>query len=377
MRFPIRTLGVLTLLVLLPLSLANAQDDYRLPTPTGPYGVGITRFHWVDEAREEEYTPNDPDDRREIMVDVWYPADVPEGAETAPYMLNPEAFLAGLQTAFRTVGTVTLTVEAVSELQTNSYADAPLAEAEARYPVVIFSHGLGGASRIYSAQMEMLASHGFIVASIDHPYISCAVTFPDGRIVMFERKVPSTFVQTATMAGDQRFVLDQLQALNDGDSESMFMGRLDLEHVGVFGHSAGGFAAAESIATDERFKAAIVEDGEYLPAVRSAGSNSPVMHMASEEYQRQMRLFNNFHGGVYNLTFDTFGHTSFTDAAIWSGDRIALPFFGSVERSRALPLLNAYVLAFFDQTLKGSESPLLQGASADYPEVIFEMKAPD
>jgi len=46
---------------------------FRFPTPTGPYAIGTLTYHWIDAGRPEVFTA-DPDDRRELMVQVWYPA---------------------------------------------------------------------------------------------------------------------------------------------------------------------------------------------------------------------------------------------------------------------------------------------------------------
>ncbi|MEP7292230.1 MAG: prolyl oligopeptidase family serine peptidase [Chloroflexota bacterium] len=372
MRVQFKTIGVLLMVLLLQSSILHAQD-YGLPEPTGPYAIGITSFHWVDESREETFTPDDPDDRREVVVDVWYPATVAEGAETAPYMPDPVAFRDGLQDAFHEISPhLDPPLDALTNMPTHSYADAPLSDEQASYPVLIFSHGIGASSRMYTSQTEALASHGYIVASINHPYTSAAVTFPDGRTTMLEFDFGSSLAQAAQLAADQSFVLDQLELLNAGEPESLFSGRLDLERVGVFGHSAGGNATALTFTSDSRFKAAINEDGSYVPAARTGEITYPLMHMASEDFSLNMRTFSNYDAPVYNLTFNGFGHTDFTDFLAWG----IFPLHGTVDRARALEITNAYIVAFFDQALKGEPSPLLSGASADYPEVDFQSNAP-
>ena len=47
---------------------------------------------------------------------------------------------------------------------------------------------------------------------------------------------------------------------------------------------------------------------------------------------------------------------------------------GSLDERRAHGIINAYSLAFFDQYLQHKPSTLLQGTSADYPEVLFESR---
>ena len=64
----------------------NSEYKVELPTPTGKHAVGRTSFHWIDSSRFEEIT-DDPNDRRELMVTIWYPAESATG-ETAPYVDN-------------------------------------------------------------------------------------------------------------------------------------------------------------------------------------------------------------------------------------------------------------------------------------------------
>ena len=47
---------------------------FRLPRPSGPYQVGTVTYHWLDAERDETFT-DDPADRRELMVQLWYPAE--------------------------------------------------------------------------------------------------------------------------------------------------------------------------------------------------------------------------------------------------------------------------------------------------------------
>ena len=65
-------------------STANGQHTVRLPQPTGPFRIGTTSFALVDEARAEVFTDN-PNDKREFLVRVWYPAQPATGAMPEPF----------------------------------------------------------------------------------------------------------------------------------------------------------------------------------------------------------------------------------------------------------------------------------------------------
>src|SRR5262245_3323547 len=83
----IRMLTLTSCAVVLSVSGAgrNQGGSFKreLPAPTGKFAAGRTSFHWVDASRPEAMT-DDPNDRRELMVTIWYPAESATG-EPAPY----------------------------------------------------------------------------------------------------------------------------------------------------------------------------------------------------------------------------------------------------------------------------------------------------
>jgi hypothetical protein len=66
-----------------PVTAGSATNP--LPLPTGPYPVGRVSYDWVDTARAEIYAAN-PDERRELVVFLWYPAQPDPTTEFAPYL---------------------------------------------------------------------------------------------------------------------------------------------------------------------------------------------------------------------------------------------------------------------------------------------------
>ncbi|MET8742582.1 hypothetical protein [Streptomyces sp. NPDC004728] len=102
----------------------------------------------------------------------------------------------------------------------------------------------------------------------------------------------------AVRGADSRFVLDELARLN----RTRFGGALDLRRVGMFGQSAGGFTAAQTMHDDRRFLAGIDMDGEmdyvggrepdgtHLSGVAPDGLDRPLLLMGSEgsgDYRQQ------------------------------------------------------------------------------------------
>ena len=155
-----RLLCALLMVMLVGGSLQSAagQPDNWLPSPTGPYQVGTTTYYWVDESRPEIFTGN-PDDRRELLVRIWYPAEVDANATPEPYGPHPDVILS-FPTSSITVSAdieFTLSAEELVMTPSHSYRDAPVSDAAASYPVLIFSHGLVARPEFYTAQIEELA----------------------------------------------------------------------------------------------------------------------------------------------------------------------------------------------------------------------------
>ena len=160
-------------------------------------------------------------------------------------------------------------------ITTHAYENAPLANTQDMYPVVLFSHGgLGFPSDMYSAILENLASHGYIVAAIDHPYFNGLTLFANGKVVTEKKlsdqfnKMPQkeqkAFLTTIieTFKADMGFIVDELEKLNENQT-SIFYHHLDLNRIAAMGHSAGDLASIEFCRADSRCKAAIDLDGWY------------------------------------------------------------------------------------------------------------------
>jgi hypothetical protein len=69
-------------------------------------------------------------------------------------------------------------------------------------------------------------------------------------------------------------------------------------------------------------------------------------------------------------------HLNFTDLVLYSPILKFTKEFGPIEGDRMVKIINAYAVAFFDEYLKGERSPLLDGPSPDFPEVIIEVTKP-
>jgi hypothetical protein len=145
-----------------------------LPAPTGPSPVGTTSLCLNDASRPDPWAAGV--NTRELMVSLWYPAAAPDGRR-APYMTPAES---ELQLISR--GITGVPPDALSTVATNAVGDATPAGHRRGLPLVVLSPGFTNARSALTALAEDLASHGYVVAGIDHTYESYATAFPDGRI---------------------------------------------------------------------------------------------------------------------------------------------------------------------------------------------------
>ena len=141
----------------------------------GPHAVGRVRLNWVDEQRSELFMPQS---RREVIAEVWYPAEKNSGQE-CPYF--PE--LATVSNQLVEIGELS-SLEAWGLVSVRSYAraNANFATLDSYSPVIILSPGNATNVEFYSAIAEDLASHGYVVCGINHPYDVGAVRLRDGSI---------------------------------------------------------------------------------------------------------------------------------------------------------------------------------------------------
>lgn len=387
----------------------------QLPHPSGKYGVARVAYDWVDGTRREP-TPKYPEARREVIVYLWYPmerkAELSAGA--ADYLPHADLIARNLsrQELQQGWGRSWRRVFSAGVL-TDTHKRSPIAEDE-RFPLVIFSPGLGLSSTSYTAQIQEVVSHGYVVASIEPD--ETAVAFPDGRVAhaitdaafatrpsvdrssstppeawadYLDQMHTSGMPYVERRAADIRFVVNQLVALEKNGAHIFpFAGRIDFQNIGVWGHSIGGRAAARACQLDERIKACLNADGvgpngpvfpyegaslprqpfmwmetsQLPPAVNSILTSYKVIRKDSDKERRfqlaaQEQELRACPGSSYHLMINDAetNHYSFTDWHLLEADKQE-----DYERaSRALEPIETYTLAFFDKHLKHQEAALL------------------
>lgn len=216
---------------------------FNLPKLDGPEKVGTQTFHLTDQNRDEIFT-EDQSDKRELMIQVWYPTENSNNNKRDTlFPKDKERFKKYIQSFSASLKLPEFVLDYWKYSQTNSYENVEILPSTSPYPVVLLSHGMGTSRVLHVSQAENLASHGYIVVTIDHTYSTLATLFPDGRVTDYKKSTTTLDERTKTgdiWTKDVEFVIDQIEKLNSGAIESQFKGKIDLDHIGAMGHSFGG-----------------------------------------------------------------------------------------------------------------------------------------
>jgi hypothetical protein len=207
-------------------------------------------------------------------------------------------------------GFPTFSLDHLKYVRSESYLNAPPAEPRdglSGFPVLLFSHGWNGFRAQNTYQVQELASYGYVVVGIDHTYGARVTVFPDGTIAGNNPQAVAPGESWSVMeraerrlvdqwSGDLGFVVDSLAALNRDDPVHGLSARLDLNRVGVFGHSIGGGAAIRFCSQDARCKAGLSEDAAMTPVAQDTldrGVSQPFLFMFSQDFPtaQNWRLF--------------------------------------------------------------------------------------
>jgi dienelactone hydrolase len=357
-----------------------------LPEPTGPYPAGIASVWLTDTSRPDPWALGV--NARELMVSLWYPA-VPSDGRRAQYMTPAES---ELQLTSR--GITGIPPDTLSTVQTNAISDARPAGRQHSLPLVVLSPGFTNSRSTLTALAEELASHGYMVAGIDHTYESHATAFPDGRITTcLARDAPRRDRMEQVAAGraaDVCFLLDELTGAHPAWPGA---GRIDPSRMGMAGHSAGGAAAIAAMLADSRIRAGIDMDGSTAAPIPDEGLARPFLFLGKQSNYtpgggsavttlRDRKLRN---GAVITwerdwelltgwkrwLVVAGAVHASFTDLALLADQTGIIDTGAGLSGARSLDITRAYVRAFFDQHLRGRPQALLDQPSPRFPEVTF------
>lgn len=397
-------------LLFVSVSWSRQSWAQHLPQPSGKSGIGYHRFEWMDSSRPEILAADTT--MRRIVADVWYPAES-SGPWTVPYLDTVEINRAfgnkGLQYILGSKGAALIRSGSV---HTHAHEGAAFEKRLRKAPVIFFSHGMGMITQVYTAQIEDLVSHGYVVVALSHPYDAWLVSFTDGRTIPFETKQRSAAGSTEEQhiayenqriewwAEDIRFALDQLTILNKTKNpEIPFARHLDLTKVGAMGHSAGGRAAARACQLDTRIKSCADQDGvammqpfyikadgtgmkqpfllfERVRGVAPGEADAADLGMTLSELNELVNRLRQSKktalastGGSYHvlLHFESSSHMSFSDLPLLQAKNDA----EAAVAYQVLQVTCRHTREFFDKTLRNISAPLYDsGRRLNYIDLV-------
>ncbi|MEO5887961.1 MAG: hypothetical protein ABIQ77_09870 [Anaerolineales bacterium] len=351
-------------LLLLTFLTLSIYLQLELSAPSGSYMVGQNVFRWMDTLRPEPLT-EDPNDFREVSAVVWYPAALGTGVR-AEYFPS----LSTLSSALAQSGEIkSWQVFGLRFIRSGSFLDAEPARNQAPFPVVLLSPGNGTNIEFYTSLASEIASHGYIVVGLNHPYDVAAVELSNGNIAPYNKDqwlmdVSAHQAYTAerikVRTADVLFALDQLEIINS-DANGFFAGILDLENVAVAGHSLGGITASEACKANRRFKACLnfdgLENGGPFSTDETAIPPEQPFMFITKESQLHPKLLESFEATTesYWVVVHGASHNSFTDGLLLQPRLLPVPN----QADQFMNLIQKYTLAFLDQTLKEQPDTLL------------------
>jgi len=334
-RIILRSVGMSALILIASLPAIVFPEYNPLPT-TGEYQIRSEVKYFTDESRMETY--NKQGGARTLTVEFWYPEN-----------------------------------------------------AGGRFPLVVFSHGAFGIRASNETLFQELASHGYVVCSIDHTYHCLYTTDANGKSLRSDGgymselrgenakqdKQNSLELYKKWMdirVADINFVIDAVAAYTRSDPSDKLYGLINIEKIGVIGHSLGGSAAlgigrlrsdiGAVIALEAPFLYDILgvendlfvfENAEYPVPVLNVYSDSSWTHLAQwPQYAQNVRMLSGQNKNAYSVHIEGTGHLSLTDLSLSSPvlTRILNGHSSSVTPEDCLTQLNEICLSFFNCFVK-------------------------
>jgi predicted dienelactone hydrolase len=398
---------LLLILVAIPPTLFPV---FKLPETAGSMGVGTATLFFRDSSRVDLFSDK-VNSFREISVRVWYPASSDAPGRAVPYMQADEA-----RYMSEHLNLPPFILSHYKRVKTQSH---PLAiPMEGSFPLVLYSPS--GDMVQNTGLFQDLASKGYVVISVGHPYWNAFSYDSKGQVVPFDNQntyyqamwdeerseeanaskeevttapdlltkqeahsklnkhMPLEVADIRLWSEDLSYLLDQLG--KPDQNHSWISRHIDLQSIGVIGFSKGGTTAAQFIVSDPRCRAGVNLSGFMFGDAVDSACMRPFMILENfEEWCPDCKpicevFFENALCDAYMVRIKGARHGNFSDWSLVGGFLRIIGMTGSIRGHRCLEIQNHYVGSFFDLYLKGMDTPLLKGADGIYPEVEFDSR---
>ncbi|KAK9420130.1 hypothetical protein SUNI508_06658 [Seiridium unicorne] len=366
-----------------------------LPNPTGPFWVAVSVNTLTDATHMDPFAPDDMPQHRRVLISTFIPLNIttaPCVSRATPYMTPLVAgdydILAGsVGLPNTTFASLTMQLCDVprhafcSRVHSDQYETAKTPR-----PLVLFSPGFGQSRLLYGAMARSLASEGYIVVTVNHPYDATVIEFTDGSFVRAANI--STDDETAlemviqVRVADISFVIDQLQnsttlrqPIENGAST------VDFDRIIMCGHSLGGAASAATMLTESRILGGIDLDGRFFSPVTEIGVDRPFLEIGRPNHHDEDPTWDEFynHTGAerIEISINATNHSSFTDyPAIMTALNLTdtakeslQDFLGTGDWAGIDGIIKSLVRAFGTFLFEGTVLDILRGSDANFFEV--------
>lgn len=364
------------------------QATIQLPRPTGFHSVGVITYFLHDMSRQY----NDKQGRP-LLVRIYYPAIETE-RDYPPYLADTMHLYK--EKIVRTSGIALEDLVYLDAIKDWAMPDAPINTEHAPFPVLLFSPGFLMASQLYSALIEEMASHGYVVIAMNHTDACWPVMFPNGLspalapefVNIFsnpEQSCIETFDRVQeTWIQDIEFVLSWLH----NQSLKKF---LDFSCMGIFGHSFGGSTATEAVRRFNVFKAMANLDSMLFGAEWNAPFQTPSLFVIAEKQlthedalkvgltieqcdsllaRSSKKVFDQLSAQSFCVTIKNTDHASFVDSKL-----IKSPLSKSkINPLRCIEITRALLVDFFDSYLRNKQMMMLKEEHSKFPDILLQQK---
>ncbi|PNP46079.1 hypothetical protein TGAMA5MH_02114 [Trichoderma gamsii] len=363
-----------------PISLIfSISGAVLVPGPTGPYAVAMKEQPLTDTSRADPLDPTGKSKSRRLLVSLYLPVDTSRRScptVIVPYMNPPVAASYGQQAAQFGLPNTLYNEFQMEFCDLKKFSPCGQASNKGKeYPFIFFDPGFGESRLIYSAMARSLASHGYVVVSVDHPFDAPAVQFPDGSVIEgvdLDDSNLSVLQKVLKVRNDDiSFIISQLE-----DPKIMkplladFPGKINYKQLAIWGHSFGGATAAAVIHSDKRVVGGLDLDGMLIDPILSTDITKPFILAGRKGHNAEDPSWNQFwthlKGKSMEIAIADTQHGAFKDDLMLLSTmnftaevKEALQgVLGSIDPHQLDKDLNGILTAYFDLIFYGKKQSL-------------------